>query len=136
MSIPALTEAAMATLAPRLKSGAVLWDLRPLHAAQRTPIRGAINLGQVDWLAEDKASGQLQPPSVIAKILSRVGITADRAVILYAGDRHESLSLARRALESIDIHQIDVVVDEIDDDPPAASVSAIRSLRHDAIIAS
>ena len=76
------------------------------------PIRGAVNLGQVDWLAEDKASGRLQPPAVIAKILARVGIFPGRDVILYAGDRVDSLSLARRALESIEIDHIYVVADD------------------------
>ena len=119
--MPALNEAVMATLTPRLPSGAVLWDLRPLQDAQRSPIRGAVNLGQVDWLAEDKASGRLQPPSVIARILGRVGILPGRAIILYAGDRQDSLSLARRALESIDILHVDVLVDQDDDDRPACS---------------
>lgn len=131
---PALTDAVMASLAHRLQAGAVLWDLRPLQEAQRAPIRGAVNLGQVDWLAEDRASGQLQPPSVIAKILARVGIRSGRPVILYAGDRTASLSLARRALESIDIDQIDVLVAR-SDDQAAVRAPVLRPVQHDAACA-
>lgn len=110
--------------APRLRPGAVLWDLRPLHEVQRTPVPGAVNLGQIDWLVEDRASGRLQPPSVIAKILARVGIVPGCSVVLYAGSRAASLTLARRALLTIGIDQVDGIVEPDEDAPATTRVSA------------
>lgn len=112
LALSSISPADAIPLAPRLRAGTVLWDLRPLHDAQRMPVAGAVNLGQVDWLVEDRSSGQLQPPSVIAKILARIGIVPGCAVLLYAGSRTESLGLARRALLSIGVDQVDALGDD------------------------
>ena len=118
-----------------LRGGTVLWDLRPLHECQRAPVPGAINLGQIDWLVEDHASGRLQPPSVIAKILARVGIVSGCSVVLYAGDRAEALPLARRALSTIGIDEVTGIV-EADEDPVALPRRRFDPVRGDAAIAS
>lgn len=135
LPLPTLTEADRARVAPRLRSGAVLWDLRPLHEVQRAPVPGAVNLGQVDWLVEDRASGRLQPPSVIAKILARVGIVPGCSVVLYAGSRAASLTLARRALLTIGIDQVEAIVDQ-EDDATTMSLPPVRHPRAEAVVAS
>ena len=122
-AMPTLPQAILADLSRRLASGAVLWDLRPLHEVQRAPLQGAVNLGQVDWVIDDWASERLQVPSVISKILARAGIYPGTAVILYAGDRRESLTLARRALNSIGVTDIAVATNSVGARPDVARAS-------------
>ena len=116
-------------------AGTVLWDLRPLHECHRAPVRGAVNLGQIDWLVEDHATGRLLPPSVIAKILARAGIVSGCSVALYAGGRAEALTLARRALSTIGIDQV-TSLDEVDEDAAALPPPRFGHIRGDAVIAS
>ena len=133
--LPTQSDSDRVRLAPRLPSGAVLWDLRPLHEVQRAPVAGAVNLGQIDWLVEDRASGQLQPPSVIAKILARVGVAPGCSVVLFAGARPEALTLARRALLTIGIDQVEVIEERDEDWAPLAR-SAVGYAREEAALGS
>jgi len=107
-----LSEAALAHLGRQIRAGAVVWDLRPIHQVQRAPIKGAVNLGQVDWVLDDRASQRLQPPSVISKILARAGIFPGTPVILFAGSRIEAIPIAKLALRSIGVDQISVLKDD------------------------
>lgn len=109
-----LSEAALADLERRIRAGAVVWDLRPIHEVQRAPIKGAVSLGQVDWVLDDRETGRLQPPSVIGKILARAGIFAGTQVILYAGRRVDAIALAKLALQSIGVDRIAVLRDDQD----------------------
>lgn len=102
---------------------------------QRAPVAGAVNLGQIDWLVEDRASGQLQPPSVIAKILARVGVAPGCSVVLFAGARPEALTLARRALLTIGIDQVEVIEERDEDWAPLAR-SAVGYAREEAALGS
>lgn len=118
-----LSDAALADLARRIRGGAVVWDLRPIHEVQRSPIQGAVNLGQVDWVLDDRASQRLQPPSVIGKILARAGIFPGTQVVLYAGVRVDAIPIAKLALRSIGVERIAVLKDDRDPArpvPPAA----------------
>lgn len=129
---PVLSEATTVDVARRLRAGAVLWDLRPIDDAQRAPIKGAVNLGQVDWIVEDRVSGTLQPASVISRILARAGIVPGRQVILFAGSRAGSLALARRALALIgvnDVELIEALPDEAARPAPAEARSEARDAR-------
>lgn len=93
-------------LASRLMAGDVLWDLRPIpeHMGERQ--RGAVNLGQVDWLLADRKTERLLDIGVISRVLGRAGIRPGVGVVLKAGQHRGAIATAVSALTAIGVDRI------------------------------